>query len=352
MSNETLFIGSDILREYCKDLFVKAGVPEDDAFIASDNLVDANLHGVDSHGVSRMGIYLKRIREGVDKPVCNIEIDNELPATAALNANSSIGSAVGTRAMKMAIEKAKETGIAFVTVRGSNHIGTAAYYTRMAVEKNMIGFAATNGAARMAPWGGKEALLGTNPFAVGIPAGLERPVVADMATSLVARGKIILAAKNNQEIPLGWAIDKDGNPTTNAQEALDGTVLPFGGPKGYGIALLIDILCGVLSGASFGKHINDMYADFENPTDIGNVFGALNIEKFVNLETFKENMDSLIQEIKNSPKATGVNEIFLPGEIEALKREERLKKGIPVTRAVLDELKEEGMRLGVEYTLE
>ena len=352
MSNETLYIDSNILRDYCKNLFAKAGVTEDDAFVASDNLVDANLHGVDSHGVSRMGIYLKRIREGVDKPICNITIDNELPATASLNGNSSIGSALGTRAMKMAIEKAKDTGIAFVTVRGSNHIGTAAYYTRMAADNNMIGFAATNGAARMAPWGGKEALLGTNPFAVAIPAGKQRTVVADMATSLVARGKIILAAKNNQEIPLGWAIDKEGNPTTNAQDALDGTVLPFGGPKGYGIALLIDILCGVLSGASFGKHINDMYADFENPTDLGNVFGVINIEKFVNVDTFKENMDSLIEEIKSSPKANGVNEIYLPGEIEALKKEDRLKNGIPVTRAVLDELKEEGNRLGVEYTLE
>ncbi|WP_422484962.1 Ldh family oxidoreductase [Gudongella sp. DL1XJH-153] len=352
MSNETVLIDNQVLKLYCKKLFINAGVPEDDAEIASDNLVDANLHGVDSHGVSRMGIYLKRIREGVDKPVCNLDIENELPATASINANASIGSPVGYRAMKMAIEKARETGIAFVTVKGSNHIGTAAYYSRLAIENDMIGFSATNGAARMAPWGGKEALLGTNPFAVGIPAGKERPIVADMATSLVARGKIILAAKNDQEIPLGWAIDKNGKPTTNAQEGLDGTVLPFGGPKGYGIALLIDILCGILSGSSFGKHINDMYADFENPTNIGNVFGVINIEKFVPIEYFKSNIDQLIQEVKSSPKADGISEIYLPGEIEALKKEDRLENGIPVTRAVLEELREEGEKLGVEYTLE
>jgi len=352
LSNKIQLVDYEILKKYCMNLFIKAGVPEKDAEIASDNLVDANLHGVDSHGVSRMGIYLKRIREGVDKPVCNLEVVSELPGTAALDGNSGIGSAIGHRAMSLAIKKAKDTGIAFVTVKGSNHIGTAAYYTRMAAKENMIGFAATNGAARMAPWGGKEAMLGTNPFSVAVPAGEERTVVADMATSLVARGKIILAAKNNEEIPLGWAIDKEGNPTSNAQEALDGTVLPFGGPKGYGIALLIDILCGILSGSSFGKHINDMYADFENPTNIGNVFGVINIEKFVPIEYFKENMDQLIREVKNTPKASGVEEIYLPGEIEAIKKEDRLRKGIPITRAVLDELREEGSKLGVEYTLE
>ncbi len=352
MTNNIKMVDHNILREYCKKLFMAANVPEEDAIITADNLVEANLTGVDSHGVSRMAIYLKRIKKGLDNPICKVDIINELPSTASLNANSSMGAPVGYRAMKMAIEKAKETGLAFVTVKGSNHYGTAAYYTKMAVKNNMIGFSATNGAARMAPWGGKKPYLGTNPFSVAVPAGKEKPIVADMATSLVARGKIILAAKNNQEIPLGWAIDKNGQPTTNADEALKGTVLPFGGPKGYGIAVLIDILCGVLSGASFGMHINDMYADFINPTNIGHCFGVINVEKFISLDTFKENIDQMIREIKGNPKAGGIDEIYLPGEIELLKKEVRLTEGIPITEAVLAELKELGQELGVEYSLE
>lgn len=351
MINEVKLINHNILREYTKRLFIAVGVPEEDALITADNLVEANLTGVDSHGVSRIPIYLKRIRDGVDRATCKIDVINELPSLATLDANSSMGIPVGYRAMNMAIKKAQDIGLAFVTVRGSNHYGTAAYYTKMAAKKNMIGFSATNGAARMAPFGGKEAYLGTNPFSVAIPAGKEMDIVADMATSLVARGKIILAAKNNQEIPLGWAIDKDGKPTTNANKALEGTVLPFAGPKGYGIALLIDILCGVLSGAAFGKHINDMYTEFENPTNVGHVFGVIDVERFIPLEIFKNNIDQMIEEIKNTSRADGVSEIFLPGEIEFIKKESRLVEGIPVTRAVLDELKEEGIKCNVEYTI-
>lgn len=352
MTDEIKLVDHNLLREYCKKLFIAVNVPEEDAEITADNLVEANLTGVDSHGVSRMSIYLKRIRICVDNPTCKIDVLKDYPTIASLDANSSMGVPVGYRAMRMAIEKAKENGVAFITVKNSNHYGTAAYYTKMASEANMIGFSATNGAARMAPFGGKEAFLGTNPFSVAIPAGSKKPIIADMATSLVARGKIILAAKNNQEIPLGWAIDKSGNPTTNASEALEGTVLPFAGPKGYGIALLIDILCGVLSGAAFGKHINDMYAEFEKSTNIGHVFGVINIEKFISLDYFKKSIDNMIEEIKSSPKAAGVNEIFLPGEIELLKKETRLVEGIPITRAVLNELREEGIKCGVEYILE
>ena len=352
MNEDIKLVNHNTLRKYTKNLFMAIGVPEEDALITADNLVEANLTGVDSHGVSRMAIYLKRIRDGVDIPTCRIDVINELPSLASLNANSSMGTPVGYRAMNMAIEKAKNVGLAFLTVNGSNHYGTAAYYTKMAAKENMIGFTATNGAARMAPFGGKEAYLGTNPFSVAIPAGKEKPIIADMATSLVARGKIILAAKNKEEIPLGWAIDKDGNPTSNASKALEGTVLPFAGPKGYGIALIIDILCGILSGAAFGKHIKDMYAEFENPTNIGHVFGVIDIGKFIPIEIFKDNIDQMINEIKSTPRAEGVSEIFLPGEIEFKKKESRLIEGIPLTRAVLDELKREGIKCKIEYTLE
>ncbi|MDK2877411.1 MAG: hypothetical protein PWR06_127 [Thermoanaerobacteraceae bacterium] len=345
------YINADLLRQYCKELFVASGMPEDEAYINADNLVEANLTGVDSHGVSRMAIYLKRIREGVVNPVCRLKTVQDYKATAAYDACNSMGAVASYKVMKIAIEKARQYGVAFITVKNSNHFGTAAYFAKMAINEGMIGIASTNGPARMAPWGGRDPYFGTNPFAVAVPAGKEFPVIADMATSVVARGKIILAAKNNKEIPDYWALDKNGEKTTNAQAALEGTVLPFGGPKGSAIALLIDVMAGVLAGAAFGRYVKDMYADFENPTGTGHFFGAINIESFVPLQEFKNNMDKMIRDVKKNTPAKGVEEIFLPGEIELRKREKRLKEGIPITIPVLNELKIEGERYGVPFNL-
>ncbi|QOY38260.1 Ldh family oxidoreductase [Anaerobacillus isosaccharinicus] len=351
MTNNVKYIQADDLRNYCIKLFESVGVPKEEAFINADNLVDANLSGIDSHGVSRMGIYLKRIRENVVKPQSRVTIMNEAPATVSLNGENSMGAVVSKKAMELAIAKAKETGVSYVTVNNSNHFGTAAYFTKMALNHNMIGFAATNGASRMAPWGGKEAYFGTNPFSVSIPAGSERPIIVDMATSVVARGKIIMAQKNSETIPEGWAMNKDGEFTTSAQEALDGTVLPFGGPKGSAIALIIDVLSGVLAGAAFGTGIKDMYGNFKEPTNTGHVFGVLNIEKFIAVDLFKSNMDQMIKDIKANSPAQGVQEVFLPGEIELRKAEQRLKEGIPITLPVLRELEEEGRLCGVTFQL-
>jgi LDH2 family malate/lactate/ureidoglycolate dehydrogenase len=352
LTNNVKYVQAEPLRQYCTALFESVGMPKDEAYINADNLVDADLTGVESHGVSRMAIYLKRIRDGVVNPKCEIKVVAEHPAVLVIDAKNSMGAVASYKAMEMAIKKAKASGVAFVTVRNSNHYGTAAYYTKMALEHDMIGFSSTNGPARMAPWGGKDPYFGTNPFSIAVPAGQELPVVADMATSLVARGKIILAAKNNKEIPLGWAINKDGEDTTNAKEALEGTVLPFGGPKGSAIALLIDVFSGILAGASFGPHIKDMYANFEEPTNTGHIFGAFDISKFIDTSLFKQNMDQMIREIKGSTPAKGVQEIFLPGEIELKKKQQRLKEGIPLSPAVIKELKEEGALCRVAWTLD
>lgn len=352
LTNNVKYVQAEPLRKYCAALFESVGMPKDEAYINADNLVDADLTGVESHGVSRMAIYLKRIRDGVVNPKCELKVVAEHPAVLVLDAKNSMGAVASSKAMQMAIKKARESGAAFVTVRNSNHFGTAAYYTKMALEHDMIGFSSTNGPARMAPWGGKDPYFGTNPFSIAVPAGKELPVVADMATSLVARGKIILAAKNNKEIPLGWAINKDGEETTNAKEALEGTVLPFGGPKGSAIALLIDVFCGILAGASFGPHIKDMYANFTEPTNTGHIFGAFDISKFIDKDIFKQNMDQMIREIKRSTPAKGVQEIFLPGEIELRKKQQRLKEGIPLSPAVIQELKEEGALANIPWILD
>lgn len=352
MDNKVLHVNSERLAEYCSSLFQSVGMSKNEADINTDSLIEANLSGIDSHGISRMPILLKRIRSGVVNPDTKIEVISQSLSSAVIDAGNGMGASASIKAMQIAIDKAKVTGVSFVTVRNSNHFGTAAYFSKMAMNENMIGFSATNVTARMPPWGSKDIYFGTNPFSVAIPAGEELPVVADMATSLVARGKIVLAAINKQPIPKGWAINKYGEDTTDPQEALEGAVLPFAGPKGSAIALLIDVLAGILSGGTFGPHINDMYSNFTEPTGTGHFLGAIDISKYIPIEQFKKLMDQMIREIKSGRPVNGVNEIFLPGEIELRKRQDRILNGIPVTYSVLKELAEEGLKSGVKFPWE
>lgn len=349
--NNNKIIQWEPLRDFCKKLYEAQGMPSDEAFWVADSLVDADLSGVESHGVSRMPIYMKRIEEKVVANKCKIQIEKEFPGGFALNGCNSMGIVAGVKVMELGIKKAKESGFAFITVSHSNHFGTAAYFTRQALKENMIAFAATNAPSTMAPWGGIKAYLGTNPFSVAIPAGKQLPIIMDMATSVVAQGKIIMAAKTNEKIPPGWAINKEGIVTTDPKEALEGTVLPFGGPKGYGIALLVDVLSGILSGAMFGPHLNNMWNDFENPQNVGHCFGILDISKYIDVDNFKSRMDQMIQEIKESPKAKGVEEIFLPGEIEYRKNILRRKEGVPVSNVVYEDLRGLAEKWGIPFTI-
>ncbi len=351
MSDDMRLVRADQLREYCSLLFQKAGVPKDEAFINADNLVEADLAGVESHGVTRMGIYLKRLRVGATNPVLEVKTVVEAPGTAVIDACNSMGAVASKYAMAVAIEKAKNTGVSFVSLRNSNHNGMAAYYAKMALDHNMIGYSATNSASRTAPWGSRVALLGTNPFSWAIPAGKELPIIADMASCVVARGKIQLAQKKNMPIPLGWALTKDGDETTDPTAALTGCVLPFGGPKGSAIATVMEVLTGVLAGSAFSTHIRDMYADFDGPIYVSQYFGAIDVSVFEPVVEFKAKVDELVTIIKTSPKAKGVSEVFLPGEIEARTRQQRLEKGIPLSTVTLDDIRREGEALGVPFTL-
>lgn len=252
--------------------------------------------------------------------------------------------------MEIALEKAKERGAAIVGVKGSNHFGTGAFYALKAIEKDMILLVMSNASQTMPPTGGKRPFIGTNPLAIGVPAGKEAPFLLDMATSVVARGKIIMAAQKGMDIPVGWAIDKDGNSTTNAGDALEGAVLPVGGPKGYAISMFIDILAGVLTGAGFGKYVNNMYENWEEPQNVGHIFIAIDINRFIPIEMFKERMDRYINEIKAEPKAEGVEEILIPGEIEFRRVIERKKNGIDLPEKVAKELDVIGKKYGVELT--
>lgn len=330
---------------FCTDIFVRLGVREDRARLLADTMVQANLRGVDSHGVTRTGIYVERIRRGLVDPHAEPEIVKESPAMALIEAKSGIGQVVSYEAMRLAIKKARAMGTGLVGVRGSNHFGAAAYYTMCALKEDMIGIAMSNAPATMAPWGARTPYIGTNPISVAVPAKNRLPIVFDMATSIVARGKIILAAQKGESIPEGWAIDTQGRITTDAQKALEGAVLPFGGAKGSAIAILIDVFSGILTGAAFGPHIGDLYRNFQDRQNLGHVFIAIDPGYFGDVEDFKERVDRMIEEIKDLPPAYGVEEVLLPGEIEFRMEETRKRDGIPLEPEVEDMLQ----RLGKEF---
>lgn len=330
------------LQEFCKQIFCQAGVRRSDAQVIADSLVQANLRGVDSHGVIRTPIYLKRLEAKMISPHADIEIVADQGAVSLIHGHNYFGSVIGTKATHLSLEKARKHGVAVVGVKGSNHFGTGAYYVLQAIEKNMILMVLSNASQTMPPTGGIRPFIGTNPLAIGVPAGAELPFVLDMATSVVARGKIIIAAQKGESIPLGWAIDKQGNPTTNAEEALAGSVLPVGGPKGYGISMFIDILSGVLTGAGFGPNVNNMYENWEEPQNVGHFFLAIDIDRFIPINLFKDRMDQYIRGIKEEPRAPGVKEIFIPGELEYQLVLERQRNGIELPEKVVEELDEIG----------
>ncbi len=338
------------LENFCGEIFIKAGVPKETAEIVAESLIEADLRGVDSHGVVRTAIYLKRIEEKMIDPSSKVLIDNENDSTALIDGNNNFGSFVGKKALDVALEKSQKTGIGLVGVKNSNHFGTGAYYALKAVDKDTILLVMSNASQTMPPTGGVRPFIGTNPLAVGVPTGTDIPFILDMATSVVARGKIIVAAQKGEKIPEGWAIDKAGNATTDANAALEGSVLPLGGPKGYGISMLIDILAGVLTGAGFGKYVNNMYENWVDPQNVGHLFIAIDINRFMPIDLFKQRIDQYIGEIKEEPKAPGVDEIFIPGEIEYKRTLERKEKGIELPQKVAEELFEIGRRYGVDLT--
>jgi len=338
------------LRTYCQKIFINLGVPENEAFVVSDCLVDADLCGVESHGVSRMTIYTKRLETKVVSSVFKIAAEKDNPAGLTLNGCNSMGMLTGKYAMEKCIERARVNGTCFITVNNSNHYGMASYYVNMAAKAGMIGLSATNAPPNIAPWGSYKAYVGTNPLAISAPTNGE-PVLLDMAPSVVAMGKVILAAKLGKPIPEGWALTKEGKPTTDPELGKQGTVVPIGGPKGYGLSLFMDILCGILSGAQFGPHLGNMWNDFVNPQNVGHFFCAIDISRFTDLETFKKRLGQMIEEIKALPRNEGVAELFLPGEIENRRRAERKANGILMEDVVYEELRELGKKYNVTFTL-
>ena len=339
-------ISAQRLKQFCMALMVQEHVPAAEAELIADHLVEAELCGVSSHGVSRAAIYLQRLHAGVVNAAWSCEIEQEYPSSILWNAHNSMGMVTGVRAMELCISKARESGCCLIGVNHSNHFGMAGYYAKMAAQAGMIGLCGTNAPPNIAPWGSHKAYIGTNPLAIAAPRNGD-PVLLDMAPSVVAMGKVILAAKLGKSIPEGWAITADGRPTTDPNEGMKGTVLPIGGPKGYGLSLFMDIMCGLLSGAEFGPYLGNMWNDFVHPQNVGHIFFAVDISKFTNLDIFKARLEHMIADIKALPKNPGVNEIFLPGEIELGKKKKALEEGVHLSDVVYNEL----IALGNQYFL-
>lgn len=343
---------SSKLAAFCIDVLDKVGVPRENAEMVAHSLLAANLRGVDTHGVTRLPIYVERLQAGLTNSKTQGVIASETETAAVIDGQDGLGQVVGTTGMRLAIAKAEKMGMASVAVRNSTHYGTAAYYAMMALEKDMIGLALTNSPSLMAPWGGKRPFFGTNPLAIAIPAGEEKSFVLDLATSVVARGAIILAAKKGEPIPPTWAMNKDGEPTTSAKEANEGgALLPLGGHKGFGLAMAIEVLVATLSGGPFGPHLGELYGNPDKPQGVSHFFSAMRIDQFRSVKEFKASMDAMIREVKAEPLGKGFSKIMVAGEPEHITEADRQVNGVPLSEAVIKDLTKMGESVGVPFNL-
>ncbi|MBO8173116.1 MAG: Ldh family oxidoreductase [Bacillaceae bacterium] len=335
------------LYDYAVELLGRVAVSREEAAIVAGALIQADLEGVASHGISRLPVYLKRMAEKRINPQPDVRIAQKGPAVLLVDGDNGPGPVVATRAIEAGIEKARQSGIVAVGVRQSNHFGMASLYCRQACEANMAALVMTNSPPGIAPWGGRKAFFGTNPIAFGFPDGTDTPVIIDLSASIVARGKVILAAKKGESIPEGWAIDREGKPTTNAREALEGSVLPMGGAKGYALALAVEVLSGILTGAAYGPHVRSIYAEDNGLANVGHFFILIDVTAFMPLPQFQQGIRQMIGEIKQVPRAAGWEEIRIPGERRVREAHRRRETGIRLPPAVVQELKEVGNRWNV-----
>ncbi|MEM3551939.1 MAG: Ldh family oxidoreductase [Candidatus Bathyarchaeia archaeon] len=323
-------LNANRLKRICTEVLEYFGVSENEAKIVSDSLVKANLRGVDSHGVIRLPVYINRVKHKTIVPGAPFRVVRETPSTALVDGGSGFGQVVAVKAVKLAIEKAEGTGVGAVSVFNTNHFGMAAYYALIALQNDMISIITSNTSPWVVPWGGSLPMLGTNPICISVPSKQEIPIILDMATSATARGKIEKAAKEGKPIPEGWAVDESGQPTTDPFAALRGALLPFGGPKGYGLSFIIDILSGCLSGAAYGRRVVSLYPE-DQKCSVGQFFLVINPDAFTPLREFKDMVDKAVQEIKACPTAPGYSEVLIPGEIEYRMEQKRLREGIPIS---------------------
>lgn len=346
MAGEEQFkrVDSGKLERLVSGIYAGVGVPETDAALLGHALVDADLRGVHSHGCRWVSTYANGIRRGHYNLHPEIKALHDSGATLLLNGDAGLGHPLAAHAMKLAIERSKEHGVAVVTLQNSQHIGALAYYTQIAADAGCMGYCTTNAGIGVVPPGGADKVIGLNPLSYAVPTQHPWSFNLDMATSVVAGSKLGMAIERGEKIPFGWAVDAEGNPTDDPKKGQAGGILPLGGPKGYGLSLMLDIQAGVLSGGRFGKGLG--------MPGSAQYFQAIDIEHFMPLDEFRSRMEELIGQIKNSRLAPGSDGIFFPGEIEFNRKQERLANGLPLDAFVRGELKREAESLGLSYDIE
>ncbi len=339
-------VAPQALAEFIARAFVVLDMPADDARVVADLMTEAELQGSDGHGAIRLAPYVKRIRAGGINLRPDIRITHERAATALVDGDNAMGHLVMKRAAEIAVEKARSAGMAWVGSVHSNHAGPASLYARMALPHDMIGlYFAVGNANHLPPWGGLTMLLSTNPIAVAIPAHDEPPVVLDMATTVAAYGKVKAKAQRGEAMPEGWMIDREGRPLTDPTRADEGFLLPIGGYKGYGLALVVGLLSGTLNGAAMGREVIDFNHDFVTPTNTGQAIAMIDINAFGDPAEFKRRVDTLVRDLRASERMPGVDRIWLPGEQSHAKRIAHQRDGIPIGAALRRAL--DGVALGL-----
>jgi len=336
------------LRGFIAAAFVALGMPEQDAGQVAALMAEADLQGSDGHGVIRLPQYARRIIAGGINLKPDIRITRERAGMALLDGDNGMGHLVMKKAAAIAIDKARNTGIAWVGSQFSNHAGPASLYARMALPHDMIGlYFAVGNANHLPPWGGLEMLLSTNPIAVAIPAGSESPVVLDMATTVAAYGKVKARAQRGEMMPEGWMMDREGRPLLDPKRADEGFLLPIGGYKGYGLSLVVGILAGTLNGAAMGREVIDFNHDDSSVTNTGQAVCMIDLSAWEDVAQFKARIDGLVRDLRESRRMPGVDRIWLPGEQSAQKRELHAREGIPLPAALIDALDKLAGELGI-----
>lgn len=329
------------LEAFCASALAAMGLPPTDAALCAARMIDADLRSVDTHGIFRLNHYSQRIKAGGINLDPNVHTVRENAVTALVDGDNGMGHLVMNFATELAIRKAQASGLAWVGTFNGNHAGAGAVYSSMPVANDMIGMYMTvANANHMAPWGGIELILGTNPISIAIPAGIEPPIVLDIATTMTSYGKVKLAAQKGESIPVGWMIDRKGQPLTDPRRSSEGLLLPIGDYKGYGLNVIIGMLAGVLNGAAFGRNVVDFNKDVASRNNSGHMIMAMRVDNFQPVDSFKQEMDRVIREIRESKRMEGVDCIWLPGEIEHYQIHERLEKGIPLAPIVVSNLRQ------------
>ena len=335
------------LTTFIHSILVKNGVSTEHASIISSCLVQADLRGVDTHGSNRIPSYMKRIRQNVLSPTAIPTLTQQTPVVALVDGKNAFGFVSAHMGMARAIEMASIYGIGLVSIKHSNHFGMSAWLVQQALDAGMMSLVFTNSSPALPVWGGKSKLMGVSPIACGAPAGTATPFILDMAPSIAARGKIYKALRRGEKIPTDWALDGEGNITDDPAKALEGVMLPMGGPKGSALAIMMDVFSGVLSGSAFAGEVTGPY-DPSKAADVGHFLVAIKPDLFMGLEEFKGRMDYLYQRVVGSDKMGGVERIYYPGEIEQITRKKREVEGIPFTVAEIEALNGEAEMVGAE----